>query len=98
MVGNKLLTLLSNMFTNPNLTDMQTGYKVFKAPIIKSIQIEEDRFGVEPEIVAKVAKLGCRIFEVGISYYGRTYEEGKKIGWRDGFRALYAISKYGCMR
>src|SRR6266702_6321716 len=96
MVGNKFLTLLSNMFTNLNLTDMQTGYKAFKAPLIKSIQIEEDSFSVEPEIVAKVAKLGCRIFEVGISYYGRTYEEGKKIGWRDGFRALYAIIKYGC--
>jgi len=96
MVGNKLLTLLSNMFTNLNLTDMQTGYKVFKAPVIKAIQIEEDRFGVEPEIVAKVAKLGCRIFEVGISYYGRTYEEGKKIGWRDGFGALRAIIKYNC--
>jgi glycosyltransferase involved in cell wall biosynthesis len=98
MVGNKFLTLLSNMFTNLNLTDMQTGYKAFKAPLIKSIQIEEDRFGVEPEIVAKLAKLGCRIFEVGISYYGRTYEEGKKIGWRDGFRALQAIVKYGCRR
>jgi hypothetical protein len=86
------------MFTNLNVTDMQTGYKVFKASVIKSIQIEEDRFGVEPEIVAKVAKLGCRIFEVGISYYGRTYAEGKKIGWRDGFRALYAIIKYDCRR
>jgi len=96
MVGNKFLPLLSNMFTNLNLTDMQTGYKAFKAPLIKSIHIEEDRFGVEPEIVAKLAKLGCRIFEVGISYYGRTYEEGKKIGWRDGFRALHAIIKYGC--
>ena len=96
MVGNKFLTLLSNMFTNLNLTDMQTGYKAFKAPLIKSIHIEEDRFGVEPEIVAKLAKLGCRVFEVGISYYGRTYEEGKKIGWRDGFRALHAIIKYGC--
>jgi glycosyltransferase involved in cell wall biosynthesis len=98
MVGNKFLTLLSNMFTNLNLTDMQTGYKAFKAPLIKSIQIEEDRFGVEPEIVAKLAKLRCRIFEVGISYYGRTYDEGKKIGWRDGFRALQAIVKYGCRR
>jgi glycosyltransferase involved in cell wall biosynthesis len=98
MVGNKFLTLLSNMFTNLNLTDMQTGYKAFKAPLIKSIQIEEDSFSVEPEIVAKVAKLGCRIFEVGISYYGRTYEEGKKIGWRDGFRALHAIIKYTCRR
>jgi len=98
MVGNKFLTLLSNMFTNLNLTDMQTGYKAFKAPLIKSIQIEEDSFSVEPEIVAKVANLGCRIFEVGISYYGRTYEEGKKIGWRDGFRALHAIIKYSCRR
>ena len=98
MAANKFLTLVSNMFTNLNLTDMQTGYKAFNAPLIKSIQIEEDRFGVEPEIVAKVAKLGCRIYEVGISYYGRTYEEGKKIGWRDGFRALHAIIKYGCRR
>lgn len=96
MVANKFLTLLSNMFTNLNLTDMQTGYKVFKAPLIKSILIEENGFGVEPEIVSKLAKVGCRIFEVGICYYGRTYEEGKKIGWRDGFRALYAIIKYGC--
>jgi glycosyltransferase involved in cell wall biosynthesis len=98
MVGNKLLTLFSNMLSNLNLTDTQVGYKAFKAPLIRSIQIEEDGFAVESEIVAKVAKLGCRIFEVGISYYGRTYEEGKKIGWRDGFRALYAIIKYGCQR
>src|SRR5205809_3225126 len=98
MVGNKFLTLLSNIFTNINLTDVETGYKAFKAPLIKSIRIEEDGFGVEPEIVAKVAKLRCRIFEVGISYYGRTYEEGKKIGWRDGFRALHAIIKYSCRR
>jgi glycosyltransferase involved in cell wall biosynthesis len=98
MVGNKLLTLLSNMFTNLNLTDAQAGYKAFNAPLIRSIQIEEDGFAVESEIVAKVAKLGCRIFEVGISYYGRTYAEGKKIGWRDGFRAFYAIVKYGCRR
>jgi glycosyltransferase involved in cell wall biosynthesis len=98
MVGNRFLTLLCNMFTNLNLTDAQTGYKAFKAPIIKSIQIEEDRFGVESELVAKIAKLGCRIFEVGISYYGRTYEEGKKISWRDGFRALYAVIKYGSQR
>ncbi len=98
MVGNKFLTLLSNMVTNLNLTDMQTGYKAFKTPVIRSIQIEEDRFAVESEIVAKLAKLGCRIFEVGISYYGRTYDEGKKIGWRDGFRALYAIIKYGSRR
>ena len=94
MAGNRFLTLLSNMFTNLNLTDVFTGYKAFKGPVIKSIQIEEDGFAVETEIVAKVAKLGCRIFEVGISYYGRSYEEGKKIGWRDGFRAVRAIVKY----
>ncbi len=98
MVGNKFLTLLSNMFTNLNLTDVLTGSKAFKTAVIKPIQIEEDGFAVEPEIVAKVAKLGCRIFEVGISYYGRSYEEGKKIGWYDGFRVLHAIVKYGCRR
>lgn len=94
MVGNKFLTLLSNMFTNLNLTDMETCYKAFRGPIIKSIKIEEDRFGFEPEITAKVAALNCRIYEVGISYSGRTYQEGKKIGWKDGFRAMYAIIKY----
>jgi glycosyltransferase involved in cell wall biosynthesis len=94
MVGNKFLTLLSNMFTNVNLTDVETGYKAFKASLIKSIQIEEDRFGVEPEIIAKLARTGCRIYEVGISYSGRTYAEGKKINWKDGFRAIYAILKY----
>jgi glycosyltransferase involved in cell wall biosynthesis len=94
MVGNKFLTLLSNMFTNLNLTDMETGYKAFKASLIKSIQIEEDRFGIEPEIVAKLARTGCKIYEVGISYSGRTYKEGKKINWKDGFRAIYAIVKY----
>jgi len=93
-VGNGFLTLLSNMFTNLNLTDMETCYKVFRREIIQSIKIEENRFGFEPEITAKVAKLDCRIYEVGISYYGRTYDEGKKIGWRDGFRALYCIVKY----
>lgn len=98
MMGNRFLTLLSNMFTNLNLTDVETGSKVFRAQLIKSIQIEEDRFGVEPEITAKLAKKRCRIYEVGVSYYGRTYEEGKKIGWRDGFRALYAIIKYNCYR
>jgi len=98
MVGNKFLTLLSNMLTNVNLTDMETGYKAFKAPLIKSIQIEEDRFGVEPEIVAKLARTGCRIYEVGISYSGRTYAEGKKINWKDGFRAIYAILKYNLGR
>jgi glycosyltransferase involved in cell wall biosynthesis len=94
MVGNKFLTLLSNMFTNLNLTDMETGYKAFSASVIKSIKIEENRFGFEPEITAKVARLNCRVYEVGISYSGRTYQEGKKIGWKDGFRAMYAIIKY----
>jgi glycosyltransferase involved in cell wall biosynthesis len=98
MAGNKFLTLLSNMFTNLNLTDMETGYKAFKASLIKSIQIEEDRFGVEPEIIAKLARKGCRIYEVGISYSGRTYAEGKKINWKDGVYALYAIIKYNLRR
>jgi glycosyltransferase involved in cell wall biosynthesis len=98
MVGNKFLTLLSNMFTNINLTDMETGYKAFKAPLIKSIRIEENGFGVEPEIIAKLARKGCRIYEVGISYSGRTYAEGKKINWRDGLRAIYAIFKYNLER
>jgi glycosyltransferase involved in cell wall biosynthesis len=93
-VGNGLLTLVSNMFTNLNLTDMETGYKVFRRDIIQSTAIQENRFGFEPEITAKVAKMRCRIYEVGISYYGRTYEEGKKITWRDGIRALYCIIKY----
>jgi glycosyltransferase involved in cell wall biosynthesis len=93
-IGNGFLTLLSNMFTNLNLTDMETCYKVFRREIIQSITIEENRFGFEPEITAKIAKLHCRIYEVGISYYGRTYEEGKKIGWRDGLRAIYCILKY----
>jgi len=93
-VGNGLLTLVSNMFTNLNLTDMETCYKVFRREIIQSVRIEEDRFGFEPEITAKIAKLRCRIFEVGISYYGRTYEEGKKIGWKDGVRALWCIVRY----
>src|SRR5215469_10760527 len=94
MLGNKFLTLLSNMFTNINLTDLETGYKAFSAPFIKSIQIEEDGFGVEPEIIAKLARKGCRMYEVGISYSGRTYAEGKKINWKDGVRAIYAILKY----
>jgi glycosyltransferase involved in cell wall biosynthesis len=95
MVGNRVLTLLSNMFTNLNLTDMETCYKMFRREVLAQIKIQENRFGFEPEITAKVAKLPeCRIYEVGISYYGRTYAEGKKIGWRDGFRALYAIVKY----
>lgn len=94
MIGNKVLTLLSNMCTNLNLTDMETCYKLFKREVIQSINIEENRFGFEPEITAKVAKKGVIIYEVGISYYGRTYAEGKKIGWRDGFRAIYCILKY----
>ncbi|RJQ27161.1 glycosyltransferase family 2 protein [Candidatus Parcubacteria bacterium] len=93
-IGNRMLTLLSNMFTNINLTDMETCYKMFRREIIQSIEIEEDRFGFEPEITAKVARTGCRIYEVGISYAGRTYAEGKKIKWVDGFRAIYAILKY----
>jgi len=97
-MGNGFLTLLSNMFTNLNLTDMETCYKAFRRSIIQSIEIEENRFGFEPEITAKVAKLDCRIFEVGISYYGRTYAEGKKIGYRDGFRAIYCIVKYNLFR
>lgn len=94
-VGNGFLTLLSNMFTNLNLTDMETCYKAFKTSIIQSISIQEARFGFEPEITAKISQLrGCRIYEVGISYYGRTYEEGKKIGWKDGVRAIWCIIKY----
>lgn len=93
-VGNRFLTLCSNMFTNLNLTDMETCYKVFRKEILDQIRIEEDRFGFEPEITAKIAKLNCRIYEVGISYSGRTYGEGKKIGWRDGLRALWCILKY----
>lgn len=98
MVGNRFLTLLSNMLTNLNLTDMETCYKAFRREALAGITIEEDRFGFEPEITAKVAKSGCRVFEVGISYNGRTYEEGKKIGWRDGLRAVYAIIKYNLFR
>ncbi|MFT4658302.1 MAG: glycosyltransferase involved in cell wall biosynthesis [Ilumatobacter sp.] len=93
-LGNRGLTLLSNMFTDLNLTDMETCYKAFRRDVIQSIVIEEDRFGFEPEITAKVARLGVPIFEVGISYNGRTYEDGKKIGWRDGIRAVWCILKY----
>jgi glycosyltransferase involved in cell wall biosynthesis len=93
-VGNKFLTLLSNMFTNLNLTDMETCYKAFRREVIQSVEIEEDRFGFEPEVTAKLARSGFRIYEVGISYSGRTYEEGKKIGWRDGVRALVCILRY----
>jgi glycosyltransferase involved in cell wall biosynthesis len=93
-VGNRILTLLSNCLTNINLTDMETCYKVFRRDIIQSIPIEENRFGFEPEITVKVAKRKLRIYEVGISYWGRTYEEGKKINWKDGFRALWCLLKY----
>ncbi len=94
MAGNRLLTLVSNIFSNINLTDMETGMKMFRREILQSIKIEENRFGFEPEITAKVAKMGCRIYEVGISYYGRTYQEGKKITWKDGLKAFWAIFKY----
>lgn len=98
MVGNKFLTLLSNMATNLNLTDMETCYKVFRRDVLQKITIQEDRFGFEPEITAKVARLGAVIYEVGISYHGRTYAEGKKIGWRDGARALWVILRYSLFR
>jgi glycosyltransferase involved in cell wall biosynthesis len=95
-IGNKFLTFCSNMFSNLNLTDMETCYKLFKADILKSIPLREKRFGFEPEVTQKMARIpNIKIYEVGISYYGRTYEEGKKIGWRDGFRAMYCILKYG---
>lgn len=93
-IGNKFLTILSNMFTDLNLSDMETCYKVFRREVIEQITIEEERFGFEPEITAKVARLKCRIYEVGISYTGRTYLEGKKIGWKDGLRAVWCIIKY----
>lgn len=96
--GNSFLTLLSNMCTGLDLTDMETCYKAFRREVIQSIEIEEARFGFEPEITAKIAKRKLRVYEVGISYYGRTYEEGKKIGWKDGFRALYCIVKYSWLR
>jgi len=97
-VGNRFLTLASNMATNLNLTDMECCYKMFRREVIQSIAIEENRFGFEPEITAKIAKKNLRVYEVGVSYSGRTYAEGKKIGWRDGFRALYAIVKYNLFR
>ena len=97
-VGNRLLTTLSNIFTNLNLTDMEVCYKVFRREVLQRITVEENRFGFEPEITAKVAKLGCCVYEVGISYAGRTYAEGKKIGWRDGVRALWCILKYNVLR
>ena len=97
-LGNGFLTLMSNMFTNLNLTDMETCYKVFRREIVQSIRIEENRFGFEPEITAKIARMHCRIYEIGISYRGRTYEQGKKIGWKDGVRAIYCILKYNLFR
>jgi glycosyltransferase involved in cell wall biosynthesis len=98
-VGNHFLTFLSNVFTNLNLTDMETGFKSFRSEIIKSIKLKEKRFGFEPEVTAKISKIpGIRIYEVGISYYGRKYEEGKKINWKDGFRAMYCIIKYNLFR
>lgn len=98
-LGNKFLTFLSNLMTDLNLTDMETCYKLFKTEIIQSIKLQEDRFGFEPEVTAKISRIkGIRIYEVGISYYGRTYDEGKKIGWKDGFRAIYCILKYGLFK
>lgn len=97
-LGNQFLTFMSNMFTNLNLTDMEVCYKIFKKNILERIKLEEDRFGFEPEFTAKIARLGCPIYEVGISYYGRTYEEGKKINWKDGVRAIYVILKYGIFK
>jgi glycosyltransferase involved in cell wall biosynthesis len=98
-IGNKMLTLLSNAFSNLNLTDMETCYKLFRADIIKGMRLEEKRFGFEPEVTQKIARVkNIRIYEVGISYYGRTYDEGKKIGWKDGFRAIHCIIKYGLFK
>ena len=94
-LGNRFLTFLSNMFTNLNLTDMEVCYKLFRKTVLDKIELREDRFGFEPEVTAKIARLNCPIYEVGISYYGRTYDEGKKINWKDGFRAIYVILKYG---
>jgi len=96
MVGNRFLTLLSNMFTNLNLSDMETCYKVFRADLLKGLPLREDRFGFEPEVTARVARCHARIFEVGISYFGRTYGDGKKVSYKDGFRALYCIVRYNC--
>ncbi len=98
-IGNKFLTFLSNMFTNLNLTDMETCYKMFRAEVIKSLSLQEQRFGFEPEVTAKMCRYpNVRIYEVGISYYGRTYAEGKKINWKDGFRAIYCVLKYGMLK
>ena len=96
-VGNRIITMLSNMLTNLNLTDMEVCYKAFRRDVLSRITLREDRFGFEPEITAKVAHLGCRIYEVGVSYAGRTYEEGKKVGWRDGLRAIWCVIKYNLL-
>lgn len=97
-IGNRFLTFMSNMFTNLNLSDMEVGYKVFKKELLEKIELQEDRFGFEPEFTAKISRLGCSIYEVGISYHGRTYEKGKKINWKDGLRAIYVILKYGLLK
>ncbi len=98
-IGNKFLTFISNMFSNLNLTDMETCYKLFRSDIVKGLKLKENRFGFEPEVTAKIARIkSIRIYEVGISYYGRTYEEGKKINWKDGFRAIYCIIRYNLLR
>ncbi|MBI5666244.1 MAG: glycosyltransferase family 2 protein, partial [Nitrospirae bacterium] len=97
-LGNKLLTFFSNIFTNLNLTDMEVCYKVFRREILKQMELKENRFGFEPEFTAKISRINCRIYEVGISYSGRTYSEGKKINWKDGIRALYVIIKYGIFK
>lgn len=98
-IGNKFLTFLSNAFTNLNLTDMETCYKIFRRPLLQSLQLKEQRFGFEPEVTARMSRVpGVRVYEVGISYYGRTYAEGKKINWKDGFRAIYCILKYNLFR
>ncbi len=98
-LGNKFLTFVSNMFTNLNLTDMETCYKLFKSEVIKPLKLKENRFGFEPEVTAKIARIpGVRVYEVGISYYGRTYDEGKKIGWKDGVRAIYCILRYNLFK
>ena len=97
-LGNRFLTFLSNIFTNLNLTDMEVCYKVFRRQILEKIELQESRFGFEPEFTAKISRLNCRIYEVGISYSGRTYKEGKKINWKDGFKAIYVIFKYGILK
>ena len=98
MIGNKFLTILSNMFTNLNLSDMEVGYKIFRSEVLKKIDLEENRFGFEPEVTAKISKMNLRIYEIGINYYGRKYSEGKKITWRDGFSAIRCIIKYNILR